>query len=130
MQSKDIELSIEHILDILPPANSTDIKDIMEDILVYCKDKYDLLPSLILALPPDQITKFIYVFSDTTVKVPDYKSFSNAVRDIIIFQEVKKSPQHKTVKKLAEKYDLTIQATLWIIEKVSNKLEVPNPLKN
>ncbi len=129
VMEKETELSIEQVLEMLPP-NEEDASAIIENLLVYCKDKYDILPDILLAMTPEQVIRFVYVFSDKVLKIPDYKTFSNSVRDIMIFQAIQKEPQHKVVKELAERYELTVQATLWIIEKVSTKLEVPNPLKN
>lgn len=126
---KETELNIEQVLEMLPP-NEEDASGIVENLLSYCKDKYDILPDILLAMSPEQAIRFVYVFSDKTLKIPDYGTFSNSVRDIMIFQKIVQSPQHKTVKELAEKYELTVQATLWIIEKVSTKLEIANPLKN
>lgn len=101
-----------------------------KDFLVYLGDKYTILPELLLILTLPQILQLVYVFSDQTLKIPDKKNMENAIRDISIFYAIKENPEHKTVKALSEQYNLTIQATLWIIEKVCNKFEVPNPLKN
>ena len=126
---KETELSIEQILEMLPPSD-IEASSVIENLLIYCKDKYDILPDILLTMTPEQAVRFVYVFSDKTLKIPEYRTFSNAIRDIMIFQAVQKTPEHKTVKEQAEKYELTVQATMWIIEKVSNKLELPNPLKN
>jgi hypothetical protein len=126
---KEVELSIEQVIEMLPP-NEGEAQTIISDLLIYCKGKYDILPDILLTMSPEQVINFVYIFSDKILKIPEYRLFSNSVRDIRIFQEIKKDPQHKTVKELAEKYELTVQATLWIIEKVSSKLEIPNPLKN
>jgi hypothetical protein len=126
---KEVELSIEQVIEMLPP-NEVEAQSVIHDLLVYCKGKYDILPDILLAMTPEEVINFVYIFSDKTLKIPDYRLFSNSVRDIRIFQAIKADPQHKVVKELAEKYELTVQATLWIIEKVSSKLEVPNPLKN
>ena len=126
---KEVELSIEQVIEMLPP-NEIEAQSIIHDLLVYCKGKYDILPDILLTMTPEEVINFVYIFSDKTLKIPEYRLFSNSVRDIRIFQAIKADPQHKVVKELAEKYELTVQATLWIIEKVSSKLEVPNPLKN
>jgi hypothetical protein len=126
---KEVELSIEQVIEMLPP-NEVEAQSVIHDLLVYCKGKYDILPDILLAMTPEEVINFVYIFSDKTLKIPEYRLFSNSVRDIRIFQAVKADPQHKTVKELAEKYELTVQATLWIVEKVSSKLEQPNPLKN
>lgn len=126
---KETELSIEQVLDMLPP-NEEEAASIVKNLLIYTKGKYDILPDILLAMSPEEAINFVYVFSDKTIKIPDYRIFSNSIRDIRIFQEVQKDPQHKVVKELAEKYELTVQALLWIVEKVASKLEVPNPLKN
>lgn len=125
----ETELSVKQILEMLPP-NEVDATNVVQNLLIYTKDKYDILPDILLTMSPEQAIKFVYVFSDKVLKIPDYRPFSNAIRDIMIYQTVKATPQHKTVKELAEKYELTVQATLWIVEKVSNKLELQNPLKN
>jgi hypothetical protein len=126
---KEVELSIEQVIEMLPP-NKMDAESIVKNLLIYTKGKYDILPDILLAMTPEQVINFVYIFSDKTLKIPEYRLFSNSIRDIMIFQAIQKDPQHKTVKELAEKYELTVQATLWIVEKVSSKLEVPNPLKN
>jgi hypothetical protein len=126
---KEVELSIEQVIEMLPP-NEGEAQTIINDLLIYCKGKYDILPDILLTMSPEQVINFVYIFSDKILKIPEYRLFSNSVRDIRIFQEIKKDPQHKTVKELAEKYELTVQACLWVIEKVSSKLEIPNPLKN
>jgi hypothetical protein len=131
--TKETEVNLEKILDMLPfqegiPALQRET--FAKDFLVYIGDKYTILPELLLILTLPQILQLVYVFSDQTLKIPDKKNMENAIRDISIFYAIKENPEHKTVKALSEQYNLTIQATLWIIEKVCNKFEVPNPLKN
>lgn len=131
--TKDVELNIEKVLELLPFADkipATEQDTFTRDLLVYVSEKYEILPELMLVFPLKDILKLIYIFSDKTIKIPDKKAFENAMRDLSIFYAVKENPEHKTVKALAEKYDLTLQATLWIVSKVSAKLEVDNPLKS
>ena len=133
MINKETEINIEKILDMLPfqeniPALQQE--NFSKDFLAYIGDKYTLLPELLLVLTLPQIFNLIYVFSEQTLKIPDKKNIESAIRDITIYYTILEKPEHKTVKALAEKYNLTVSATLWIIEKVCNKFEVVNPLKN
>lgn len=126
---KDKELNIEQILKMLPP-DVEEANAVVKELLVYCSDKYDFLPELLLNIEAKQVIQLCYIMSDKTIKFPDFKTMGNALRDLYIFKAVKAAPEHKTVKALAERYELTIPATLWILEKVSAKLEEQNPLKN
>lgn len=131
--SKETEINIEKILDTLPISDNIPVlqkESFYKDFLAYIGDKYTILPELLLIFTFPQILNLIYVFSDQTLKIPDKKNIENAIRDIAIYYAVKECPEHKTIKLLSEKYNLTIPATLWIVDKVCTKFEEPNPLKN
>ena len=92
--------------------------DVIELVLLY-KFSDTLLPEIYGVIGKDKFIEFLSVFSGTTVKVPSFEELKNAIRDAIIYAEVKKG---SSTKYLAKEYGITEKEVEEIYADVSTYL--------
>jgi len=134
-KSKELENSldyetVEKIQDFLPFIYRLKIteEEFYADLLLYTGDKFDVLPELTKILPLNSLLKFLYIFAGKTIRIPEKRLLSLALRDLDIYYSYVNSPQKLELNRLSKKYNITSQNVLSVIAKIANNLNKPNPL--
>lgn len=120
----------EKVLNFLPfkPVSKSAEQELYKDLLVYVGEKFDILPELFQILSVDVLLKFLYVFSGKTIKIPEKRLVTQALRDLDIFYCYSKTPTKIEITRLSKKYSVTPQNITTIINKVAKKLNKISPL--
>lgn len=123
-------LTLQPFLPLIRPGQKIKEEDYLKVLLIYLGNKVSLLPELAEVLPVDKILLFLNVFSGQRLNIPEKSVIEEGLKDISIYFSLSLNPTTDEVMRLARQYKLTPQTIRGVVEKISNLIDKPNPLKN